>query len=384
MGKALVLGAGIMGLSAAWALSRAGHAVEVVEASETTPNPRGSSVDDHRLIRHAYGAATGYMRMVDSAHAAWDLLFSEAGERLYVPSGTLALAEAPGGWLAESRAGLRGDGHRVEDLDAAAVAARFPFLSPEGIADAFHLPTGGVLLARRIVDALARLLAARGVGIRRGRAVAVNPDRAALTMEDGRRLSADLLVVAAGPWGPRLVPGLAARVRPTRQILVRLAPPPGLAAAWERAPMVLDLAGDGGFYAVPPVAGTPLKIGDHRFAPTTDPDGPREATAEEAEAILGLARHRIPGLESYRILSAAACWYDVEPEERFVLEPIGTGTIVMSGFSGHGFKFGPLLGLALARAAGDPGLLAGLAPWAAGREPPPSGLLADLMQDQPA
>jgi sarcosine oxidase subunit beta len=373
-----------MGLSAAWALSRAGHAVVVVEASETTPNPAGASVDDHRLIRHAYGAARGYMRMVDPAHAAWDLLFAEAGERLYVPSGTLALAGAPGGWLAESRAALRDDGHAVETLQAAEVAARFPFLSPDGIADAFHLPTGGVLLARRIVAALARLLAARGVEIRRGRAVAVDPARAALTLEDGGKLEADLLVLAAGPWGPRLVPGLAARVRPTRQILVRLAPPPGLAAAWERAPMVLDLSEDGGFYAVPPVAGTPLKIGDHRFAPTTDPDGPREATAAEADAILGLARHRIPGLDGYRVLSAGACWYDVEPEERFILEPLGGRAIVMSGFSGHGFKFGPLLGLALARAAGDPALLAGLPPWAAGRAPPPSGLLADLMQDQPA
>jgi peptidoglycan/xylan/chitin deacetylase (PgdA/CDA1 family) len=57
--------------------------------------------------------------------------------------------------------------------------------------------------------------------------------------------------------------------------------------------MLLDLAEDGGFYAVPPVAGTPLKIGDHRFAPTADPDGPREASDAERDAILDLARHRI-------------------------------------------------------------------------------------------
>jgi sarcosine oxidase subunit beta len=380
MQTALILGAGIMGLSTAWALSRQGFAVRVIE-QDPVPNPRGSSVDDHRLIRHAYGAQRGYMRMIDPAHAAWDLLFAEAGERPYVPTGVLALSGSERGWLGESSAALRADGHPVRDVTATEVAARYPFLSPAGIGHAFELPSGGVLLAARIVGMLAGLLARRGVPIQRGRAASVDPARAEVLLEDGRRQAADLLVVAAGPWGPRLLPALAGRVRPTRQVVVRLAPPPALAEAWTRAPMLLDLSDDGGFYAVPPVAGTPLKIGDHRFAPTADPDGPREVTAAEADAILSLARGRILGLEGYRILSAAACWYDVEPAERFVLEPLGPRSFVMSGFSGHGFKFGALLGLALARAAGDPSLAAGLPAWAAGESPPPSGLLADIAQD---
>lgn len=383
MQTALVLGAGIMGLSSAWALARAGFRVRVVEQDDV-PNPRGSSVDDHRLIRHAYGAQPGYMRMVAPAYAAWDLLFREAGERPYVRTGMLAVAAAPGGWLAASRAALRGDGHPVEDLSAEAVADRCPFLSPTGIADAFHLREGGVLLARRIVELLASLLRRRGVEIVRGRAMALDPARAALTLADGTHLAGDMLVVAAGPWAPRFLPALASRVRPTRQIVVRLAPPPDLAEAWTRAPMLLDLAEDGGFYAVPPVAGTPLKIGDHRFAPTADPDGPRAATAAETAAILDLARHRIRDLDSYRILSAAACWYDVEPDERFVLEPLGPRSFVMSGFSGHGFKFGALLGLAVARAAQDSALAAGLPQWAAGEAPPPNGLFTDIEQGQMA
>jgi sarcosine oxidase subunit beta len=379
MDTAVVLGGGIMGLSAAWALSRAGIAVRLVEQDEV-PNPRGASVDDHRLIRHAYGAHAGYMRMVDPAHAAWDLLFAEAGERPYVQTGVLALSQHAGGWLAESRDALAADGRAAEPLDAAAVAAAWPFLRPDGIADAFRLEAGGVLLARRIVAMLARLLAARGVVLERARATGFDADRATLTLADGTTRGADLLVLAAGPWNPRLVPGLAARVRPTRQVVVRLAPPPDLAEAWARAPMLLDLATDGGFYAVPPVAGTPLKIGDHRFAPTADPDGPREVTAAEAEAILGLARHRIRDLDRYRLLGAAACWYDVEPGERFILERAGARAFVMSGFSGHGFKFAPVLGLALARAARDPALAGPLAAWAAGEAPPAEGLLDDIRE----
>jgi sarcosine oxidase subunit beta len=376
---ALVLGAGIMGLSAAWALARQGVSVRIVE-QDAVPNPRGASVDHHRLIRHAYGAQAGYMRMVDPAYAAWDLVWRDIGEILHIPTGVLAVSGAATGWLGDSRATLAADGHAVTDLTAAQVAARFPIFTESGIGAAFHMASGGVLLAGRIVAGLARACADRGVAIERARAVGVDPERALLRLEDGSTRQADLLVAAAGPWAPRLLPAaLAPRVVASRQILVLLEPPAQHREGWERAPMLLDLAEDGGFYAVPPVAGTPLKIGDHRFSRTGDAEAdPREATAAEAEEILAFARPRLRDMAGYRILGARACYYDVEDGERFVVEPLSPRCLVMSGFSGHGFKFAPLLGLALAAAAADTTLVPALPGWAAGDVPPALGLLAAL------
>jgi glycine/D-amino acid oxidase-like deaminating enzyme len=383
--SALVLGAGIMGLSAAWALARAGWSVRVLD-QDPVPSPRAASCDHHRLIRHAYGAAAGYMRMVDDATAAWELLWGELGERLQVETGVLAVASRPGtAWMEASRAALAAHGLPPETLPREAIAARFPMLEPGEIADAFFLAPGGVLLAERILAALARRCAALGVAFGRARAREADPERARLRLEGGGVAEADLLVLAAGPWAPRLLPAaLAGRVTASRQIVVYLDPPPALRGAWIRAPMLLDRGTTGvGFYAVPPVAGTPLKIGDHRFSLTGDPEADaREATAAEREGVLEFARRRLRGLAGYRVLGARACYYDVEPEERFVLEPLGARAFVMSGFSGHGFKFGALLGLALARAAGDPTLARGLPGWAAGRAPPPPGLLRDVL-DQP-
>ncbi|WP_198371351.1 FAD-dependent oxidoreductase [Roseomonas rosulenta] len=376
---ALVLGAGIMGLSAAWGLVRQGFSVRIVE-QDPVPNPRGASVDHHRLIRHAYGAEAGYMRMVDPAYAAWDQVWRDIGEVLHVGTGVLAVSGRADGWLGESRATLAADGLAFTDLTAAEVAARFPIFTEAGIGAAFHMEPGGVLLAERIVAGLARHLTARGVVFERARAVAVDPARATLRLADGGERSADLLVVAAGPWAPRLLPGsLAPRVVPSRQILVLLEPPAQHREGWVRAPMLLDLAEDGGFYAVPPVAGTPLKIGDHRFSRTGDAEAdPREATAAEVEEILAFARPRLRDMAGYRVIGARACYYDVEDAERFVVEAIAPRCLVMSGFSGHGFKFAPVLGLALAAATSDPTLMPTLAPWAAGEAAPAPGLLAAL------
>ncbi|TDG13175.1 FAD-dependent oxidoreductase [Paracraurococcus ruber] len=373
-GSALILGGGIMGLSAAWAVARQGTAVRLVE-QDPIPNPRGASHDHHRLIRHAYGPSLAYLRMVEAAHGAWDLLWAELGERLMVDADVLALASSPGGWLAESRAALRAEGHAVQDLGPAELARRFPALSPDGIADAFLAGRGGVLLADRILAALLRRCLALGVTVERARAAAVDPGHARLRLADGTWRKAELLLVAAGPWAPRLLPGLAGRVAASRQVTVFLEPPPGAREAWAAMPMLLDLSESGGFYLVPPVAGTPAKIGDHRFSCQGDAEDDRAATPAEAAAILALARPRLRDLGACRVLGARACYYEVEPRERILLEPLGDRAWVLTGTSGHGFKFGPLLGLGLARAMAAPALRAGLPGWAAGEAPPPAGLL---------
>lgn len=361
---AIILGAGIMGLCTAWALLRQGFAVHLVDQA-VPPNPHGASVDHHRLIRHAYGAQRGYMRMVDDAYAAWDRLWADLGEVLHVQTGVLALDDTAGDWVRETRAALRADGRAHEDLTGAQVAARYPHLSGEGITDAFFCPAGGVLLAERIVAALARHVVAAGAVIERARAVALDPARATLTLESGATRGADVLVVAAGPWIPRLLPEVARRVTPSRQVVVRLAPP---TPEWAATPMLLDLAEQGGFYLVPPVAGTPIKIGDHSFSRQGHPDDDRAPDSREVARILALARQRIPGIERFASLGAATCFYDVEPDERFVIEKLDARAWVMSGFSGHGFKFGAVLGERLARAIAQPETAATLPAWAAGDE----------------
>ncbi len=351
-----------MGLCAAWGLRREGFAVTVVE-QDTVPNPRGSSVDDHRLIRHAYGAQRGYMRMVDEAYEAWDALWRDLGEVLHVPTGVLALDEGGGDWLRDSRAALRVAGHAMQDLSAAAVEARFPLLRGAGITDALHMETGGVLLAGRIVAALAEHLRGNGVAFRRARVREVDE---ALVLEDGTRLSADMLVVAAGPWASRLLPTLRGRVTPSAQVIVRLRPGD---ERWSRMPMLLDLSPAGGFYLVPPVAGTPLKVGDHSFSLLGDPDDPdRTPDGREVERILSLAARRVRGIEDWAREGEAICFYDVEPREEFILEKMNRRAFVMSGFSGHGFKFGPVLGLRLAATLAGREEATALSRWAAGRE----------------
>ncbi|HEX9461307.1 MAG TPA: FAD-dependent oxidoreductase [Alphaproteobacteria bacterium] len=375
--KISIVGGGIMGLASAWALARDGHSVTVFEQG-TLPNPLGSSVDEHRLIRHPYGAERGYTRMIGPAYAAWDQLWADLGATHYAPTGTLVLDRGDP-WTADTAETLAAEGIPFKRVGPRGVIETYPMLAADHVRGGLVLDSGGSLFARRIVAHLARYLDGRGVDIGSEILVRrVDPERGRLWIADDIRgdqpVDADLLIVAAGPWATRLVPALQPRVTPSRQTVMYLTPPPDLAAAWMAHPMVLDLDLTSGFYVVPPRplpgGGTSgLKIGNHAFTLTGDPDRDRAATGEETHRLLDLCARSLRQFERYAIKEAKICFYDVEPQERFIVEPLGARGWMLSGFSGHGFKFGALVGLELARAIRGDLAPQELSAWAAGRLP---------------
>lgn len=349
-----IVGAGIMGLATAWSLSKRGVRVSVFD-QYAIPNPLGSSVDQHRLIRYAYGSEAGYTRMTDAAFAAWDRMWADLGERLYAETGAIGIDATGADWAKRSAATLAALGIPHEVLTGAELARRFPHLLPDNIVTALYQPKGGALFAGRIVERLAHHVATHGVSLHPHTKIAeIDPERGRLAWANGTRQDYDRVVVAAGPWVTRLLPALAKRVTPSRQIVVYLDPPASEAAAWATAPMMIEMQANYAFYAVPPRAGLGLKFGDHRFTLNGDPDQERDATRAEAEEMLKACRPRFRNGGAYRIVEAKTCFYDVEPAERFILEPLGAAGFVMSGFSGHGFKFGALMGeLAAAAVTGE-------------------------------
>lgn len=374
--RILIVGAGIYGLCAAWALRRAGHEVAVYEQA-TVGNPLGSSGDAHRLIRYAYGETPGYMRMVGAAYAAWERLWRDLGVRLQIETGTLALGQAGTNWCAKSQALLEADGHEVEPLDRAALARRFPMISPDGVEQAFFLDSGGVLLADRITVMLAAWLQRQGTDVREAAPVAeVDAERGRLHLANGEIVGGDLVLVCAGPWIGRLLPVLSGRLTPSRQVVVYIEPPAATAAAWARHPMLLDIGDGAGFYMVPPVVapdlpgrpggGTGMKIGDHSFTLTGDPDRDRDAATEEAQAILAQCAGRLRDFDGFRTVGLKTCFYTVEPREHFVASRLGSAGWALSCCSGHGFKFASAIGEGFAAMLADRVSPDGFVGWVGG------------------
>lgn len=338
-----IVGAGIMGLSTARALVKRGCKVSVYDQGPI-PNPAASSFDEHRLIRYPYGNHTGYMRMVRSAYAAWERVWQDVQTRHYVQTGTLVLGTSPSGWVTDSKAALLQDGILLKQLKRADLAARFPYIFPDDISEAYYLDSGGVLMASRILEALALFLSRSGVSINNHCAItAVNTNTSTLQLADGRQVTADRIVITAGAWITRLLPELSPQITPSKQTILYFQLPDEAITQWQKAPMILDIDHHSGFYLVPPVAETGLKTGDHRFSLMGDPVHPVPPSVSEIETIKQATCHRIPAFTDYPIAASESCFYSVSTDERFICHRKAQ-TWVLTGFSGHGFKFGPLIG----------------------------------------
>jgi glycine/D-amino acid oxidase-like deaminating enzyme len=72
--------------------------------------------------------------------------------------------------------------------------------------------------------------------------------------------------------------------------------------------------------------------------------------------------------DRYRILEAKTCFYTLSPDERFIAQTRGR-CIVLAGFSGHGYKFAPLIGERLALVLDERLAFSSFQGWLAGALP---------------
>jgi glycine/D-amino acid oxidase-like deaminating enzyme len=368
MSSVVIVGAGIMGLCSAWALARLGHDVTVIEQGPI-PNPLGSSSDEHRIIRHAYGAMHGYARLMPDAFAAWRLLWTDLGhDQLEALPATYCL-RMKSDWYDDVSASLSALDIPYRDIPLDSVATVLPMLRRDGLLRVVETQGAGLLFARRIVDDLARHLATRGVQLVPDTAIDTVDAERAIVRSGARRWSGDRLLVAAGAWLPLLLGGLPEEPRPSLQTVVYLEPPPDLAAAWQAAPLLLNRlpTKSGGVYIVPPRRGTRLKLGDYNHNFAGDPRGPRQADGTHVVRVLEAGHLALADFDRYRVIEAKACFYTVTRDERFILRPLGARSWLLSACSGHGFKLAALMGLGVADAIEGARPADEIALWAAGR-----------------
>ena len=108
-------------------------------------------------------------------------------------------------------------------------------------------------------------------------------------------------------------------------------------------------------YGLPEFGREGIKLGLHEVAgENQDPDevaGPDEDTLARVRAFAG-ELFSVPVLER---LHAETCFYTSTASEDFVIDTLPglPGAVVLSACSGHGFKFGPLLGRLAAGLAVD-------------------------------
>jgi sarcosine oxidase len=333
----VVIGGGVMGTAAAWALARRGREVTLLEQFELG-HKRGSSHGTSRIFRFSYHDPM-YVGLAMEALPLWRELERESGRDLLTTTGGLDVGEMV---TTHARA-LETLGAAFEMIDGAEAGRRFPFLSIPAAEPVLFQPDAGIVAADAAVRALADSAAVRGVDVREGtRALAlrVEGEEAAIETDDGD-LRARVGVVTAGAWARPLLAGAGIDIptTPTRETVAYFRIPEGVVP-----PSMVDWSNPA-IYALfsPP---TSWKVAQHHAGPVTAPDDEGLVSQDSVSHTSAWVASRFPEADP-RPHDAETCLYTNTPDEDFILERRGP-IVIGSPCSGHGFKFAPAIGERLA------------------------------------
>jgi sarcosine oxidase len=350
---AIVLGCGGMGSAAAHHLARRGMRVLGIDRHPPA-HDRGSSHGHTRIIREAYFEHPSYVPLVHRAYELWIELERASGRRLLRITGGINIGRPDGTLVRGALESARQHHLAHEVLPAAEVQRRHPAFAPDDDMVGVYEPRAGTLHPEECVTAQLEQAARAGAELHHEEVVTRwTASAGGVDVETSRgRYAAARLVVTAGPWAPVVLGDLGVPFVVTRQMVVWFHP----AARAEvfdpaRCPVYIWQVGERFFYGFPRVGADEVKIAEHSNGTPTTADGiDRAVAAGEIDALRRDFVARYVPAANGAVAATGTCMYTMTPDAHFIIDrhPRHANVVVACGFSGHGFKFAPVVGEILA------------------------------------
>lgn len=322
-----VVGAGIVGLSAAKSLLTRGHQVTLYERYPLF-HDRGSSHGSSRIVRRAYPDAF-YTEIMADAYPLWVELEAEAGLRLVHEVGLLYFGHRDSPRLQSMTHGLDECQVPYELLDSSATKDVFPALVLQRDEVGVFTPEAGWVEAASALKATFNIAEKLGLQCRIPSVATVEELEA----------NFDAYVVCPGGW-----------IRDFVDVPVRVTVETfGYAEAQVKGPVWID---DTDYAYGFPSDAMGMKFGSHLTGYEIDPhDSNRTPSLDRMRELEAKLRQRF-GLE-VPIQHWKGCIYTSTVNEDFIFGRLGSKGYFASACSGHGFKMGPWTGRTLANFVED-------------------------------
>lgn len=352
--RVVIVGGGLIGLSAARALTDRG--VSDVLVLERALLASGGTGKSSGIVRAHYGvpsiAALSWRSVPLIEKLGSDISFRQVGYAVIVGRGNEAALRA-------NIAVHQSLGIETGTIDVDRLASMWPMMNVEDVAAAGYEPRGGFADASQLALYFGQVARGKGAKVRQNTPVTrirTSGDKVTgVEIAGGEVIAADQVIVAAGWWSARLLSGLGIDfpVEGYRSELLIV----DVGVKLDNLPVVSDLVslqygrieGSGQFL----VGNSDHCDPERKLA---DPDSYSNVAAQATiEAYAEKLAHRFPGFPDPTVTHSYAGVYDVPPDWNPVIQPLASisGLTLAAGFAGHGFKMSPAVGELIAGLALD-------------------------------
>ncbi|MCW2691112.1 MAG: glycine/D-amino acid oxidase, deaminating, partial [Mycobacterium sp.] len=349
----IVVGLGGMGSAAAYHLAARGQRVLGLEKF-TPAHDKGSSHGGSRIIRQSYFEDPAYVPLLLRAYELWEKLAADSQREVFRLTGGLFSGPPECLTVAGSLRAAQEWSLPHEVLEAGEIRARFPNFTPQTGDIAVYEAKAGFARPEMTVQAHIDLAERAGATLSFGEEVLEWTETA-----DGVRVTtaeatytAGQVVICPGAWAPQLLAELNIPITVERQVLYWLDPVGGTTPFVDH-PIFIDENGAGmqiyGFPAIDGPGGG-VKVAFFRRGVVCTPETiDRVVHPQEIAEMRDRVAELLPALDG-PCLHSATCMYSNTPDQNFVIarHPDCANVTVACGFSGHGFKFVPVVGEILA------------------------------------
>jgi sarcosine oxidase len=358
--EVIVLGVGGVGSAALHHLAKRGIRAIGIDRFNP-PHDRGSSHGHTRVIRQAYFEHSDYVPLLREAYRLWHELEAISETKLFHQVGLIEVGP-PNGVVVPGV--LRAaDEHQlqVESLSAKQIERRWAGLRVAKDCVGVFEPAAGYLYVEECVKAHVDAARAAGAEILTDTEVhswTVNSREVRVQTTGGLEIVGDRLIISAGAWASRLLTDLSISLSVRRKSLFWFATNDVCYDAANGMPVYLFELPEGKFYGFPQIDERGVKFAEHTGGRIVDDPlaVDRSIDPEEQRRLIDALRRHLPGVSS-RVTDHAVCLYTMSSDEHFIVDrhPAHANVAFAAGLSGHGFKFTPVLGSALADLALDSG-----------------------------
>jgi sarcosine oxidase subunit beta len=348
---AIIIGAGIMGCSSAYQLAKRGLKVALMDKQSIGESPSGES---SAIIRQHYSNELTARMALHSLRVFQDFEERVGGECGFTRTGFVIIVEAKDRAGLEANIGLqRSVGIQTELLSPEELAEVMPGARLTDMVAAAYEPESGYADPYATVNCFAQAARRHGARIFQNTEVTgvrFQGDKVVGVETAAEKLDAPLVLNSAGAWGARVarMAGVEAPINSCRVQVAFFRRPPDLEAP---PPVVGDFINT--IYFRP-------ETGDLTLVGLIDP--------AEAEAVVDADDYnkrvdfdfvldtgeqlvaRYPGMEHSENTGGYASLYGITPDWHPIVDEMipDSGLFICAGFSGHGFKLGPAVGLMVA------------------------------------